>query len=303
MAYYNMSLDLMRAFLLLSLCCSGVAYGNGVTQDNAEVPKDGAAYSSVSLCVRVEGNEGAEENQYVVNLFSNKLESETRREIPRDQPSGCTPSSGDRNLREAFSRLISNVNTQHATNPQNVQTVYEAVTDIQNSVASGYSPARFVVFSPDGAYAVLSPLYGPHLLLVEVSTLETTILAKAYPENPPVAWSPDSRFIAFAPRESDTLQIFSVAKLAVVSTFSDTGPWVVALSWSPDSQLIAAFELRHRRMSIGPFALISAISGHPEFRNDGVLGLYKPVSSQHSSLLLMHGINEMHLLNATIQWK
>ena len=157
--------------------------------------------------------------------------------------------------------------------------------------------------SPDGAYVVLKPRW-KSLLLVNVATLETTILAKAHPYlETPVAWSLDSRFVAFAPPDTDCLQVFSVDRRVVVSTITGTGSWVHSLSWSPDTKHIASVEWRNRRMNKTPFGLIGAFAGHPEFRNDAILSVYQTSSSQHISYVLERGISEMSSSNIVMQWK
>ena len=68
-------------------------------------------------------------------------------------------------------------------------------------------------------------------------------------------------------------------------------------------QRIAAFGFVNRRMNKTPLGLLWAAAGHPEFRNDGVLNVYRIGDDRRFSVVLKRGISEMGSANIEIEWK
>lgn len=88
-----------------------------------------------------------------------------------------------------------------------------------------------------------------------------------------------------------------------MSTKTGPGSRVEALSWSPDMQRIAAFGLHNRRMNKTPLGLLGAVAGHPEFRSDGVLTVYRFGDDASFSVVLRREISEWSTPNIEVEWK
>lgn len=110
----------------------------------------------------------------------------------------------------------------------------------------GAEPTKdFVTASPDGAHAVIRALRGKPLLLIDVATLNSLrLLDDGGDQTAPVAWSPDSRYVAFASAKSGEVHVYDLEQKAAIVVTRDAPPWLKALSWSPDGERIAAFGLQ-----------------------------------------------------------
>lgn len=262
--------------------------------------------SSVSLqtCMWIGSSDGATEFRYVVDLNKREVGPETIRRTAANQAPECAKVRAERQQRDGkvYSQIAQRFNDQRGRAELDKDLV-EAIQSIEDSTKAGYLRANWISASPDNSYALYTGP-GKPLLLIDVATLSTRVLAKADPYlRTPAAWSADSRFVAFAPPGTDQLQIYGTEEHAVVSTKSGAGQWVEALSWSPDMQHIAAFSFQNRRMNKTPLGLLGAAAGHPEFRNDGVLDVYSVSDEKRVSLVLKRGVSEMSSPNIEFEWK
>ncbi len=165
---------------------------------------------------------------------------------------------------------------------------------------------RWVSPSPNGLYAIIIADDIP-ILLVEIDTLRTFLIGKGRKEHSylktPVAWSHDSRLVVFSPHDSDSLYFYDINKKAIVLTKSGVGRWIQELSWSPDKKQVAAFTYQNRRLSKTPFGLLGSMLGHPDYRNDGVISVYRVEKEQNFSIVLKRGMSEMDSSEIEFEWK
>lgn len=294
-------------WLLAAICHAGVAHGEAA-DSNGPATVQPAIPSSASLqtCLWNWRTDGATELRYVVDLDKEKAGAEESTRTPAKQPPDCAKNSVERKKRdlEAYNRLNERFKDQRERSDLDKNLV-NTIQWIEDSTKWGASRANWIVASPDGAYAVFTAHNEP-LLLIDIATLATRVLAAAAVGSnlpTPVAWSPDSRHLAFAPPKTDQVQIYNIAQQAVVSSKAGVGPWVLALSWSPQGRRLAAFGFVNRRMNKTPLGLLGAAAGHPEYRNDGVLSVYRIGDERHFSVVLKRGISEMSSPNIEIEWK
>lgn len=295
------------AMFLVSAICYGCVAHSEVTDSKGHTTVPPATTSSVSLqtCIWTWSSDGSTEFRYVVDLDKEKAGAATAHRTLANPPD-CARLRVERKKRDAgtYARVVERFNDQRGRSGQD-ETLAGTIQWIEESTKWGASRANWIVASPDGAYAVFSA-HGKPLLLIDVATLGTRVLAKVDPYlnlATPVAWTPDSRHVAFAPQGTDKVHIYSIEHQAVVSTKTGAGPWVETLSWSPDMQRIAAFGFVNRRMNKTPLGLLWAAAGHPEFRNDGVLSVYRIGDDRRFSVVLKRGISEMGSANIEIEWK
>lgn len=294
-------------FLLSTICYAGVARGElAESIVPATVRPAVASPASLQTCIWTWRTDGATELRYVVDLQTEKAGAEESTRTPAKQPVACAKSAAARKKFDlaAYQRLKERFNEQRAR-PDLDKNLARTIQWIEDSTKWGASRANWIVASPDGAYAVFTAHNEP-LLLIDIATLATRVLAAAAVGSnlpTPVAWSPDSRHLAFAPPKTDQVQIYNIAQQAVVSSKAGVGPWVLALSWSPQGRRLAAFGFVNRRMNKTPLGLLGAAAGHPEYRNDGVLSVYRIGDERHFSVVLKRGISEMSSPNIEIEWK
>jgi len=178
-----------------------------------------------------------------------------------------------------------------------------ALKAVAASKSYGEPPEGRVLSSPDGRYAVLSPRFS-HPVVVNVNTLETyRLLDKSDPLEIPMAWSTDSKRVAFAPSEaSGNSSVFDVESHARKPAISSEKRWVVALAWSADGKQLASLELANRRLHKSPIGLLAASSGHPDFRNDLVLNVYRLEGGVTAPLKLERNLTEQSNYDYWIEW-
>ncbi len=170
-----------------------------------------------------------------------------------------------------------------------------------------HSPARYIVASPDGRYAATSIGHKP-VLLINVASLAVRRLAAhgdgiGFNYDPPaVAWSRDSKYLAFSPPLTDKLFVFDIERMTVVSTKTDVAPCVKTIKWSPDGRQIAAFEWRNRRLTRNPLLMPTVLVGHPVYVNDAFLSVYQAHEDAHFSIKLKRRIDDITCPRALIYW-
>ena len=180
----------------------------------------------------------------------------------------------------------------------------DAMTSLEKSRAAGYAPGDQLLVSPNGAYAVLAPVFS-RPLMVNLQTLETQrLLEKPDSNHVPMAWSPGSRLLAFAPLEANgQIFVYDVERHVARSTIHATSSEVSALLWSPSLQQVVALELVNRRLHKSPLGLLIAFSGHPDYRNDLVLRLYDIAGHEQASVALKSNLTEQSSYDYWIEWK
>lgn len=259
--------------------------------------------SSVVVRVWTDSGSSTIENTFDIDLSTRKLTSHTSKGSPTGETPGWAKANiidRNRNL-PTYERIVERVKGDPNRNSD--ADLAEALRWIEDSKGAGYAPGDFVVASPDGAYAVIKSHWHKSLLLVEVATLSTRrLLDDGGDQAPPVAWSGDSRHIAFAPPKPGELHVYDVEhKVASVVT-REAPTTITALSWSPDGQQIAVFGLKNRRLGKNPLSLVAAGAGHPIFKGDGVLFVYR-FGGGGFSVMLKRGISEQSTPRARIEWK
>jgi hypothetical protein len=168
------------------------------------------------------------------------------------------------------------------------------------------SPARYMMASPDGRYAVTSIDRNP-VLLIDIANLAVRLLADRCNDpifnvvRPAVAWSRDSKYLAFSPPAARKLFLFDLERMAVLSTRT-VGPDVNAITWSRDGRQIAVFEWRNRRLTKNPLLMWTALLGHPVYLNDAVASVYQAHGDGHFSILLKRGVQEGDSPRVLIAW-
>ena len=276
------------------LCIGAIGLADAAEIDVAKQ----SSFVNASIWI-VQSQTDADDYKYVIDLQKEKLVSSKLRHI--------------RNRREAeFEKRLDDRKNQSSAAHSRILKVIKAWKGKSqpdaNLLKSLKEPdfIKWVTPSSNGLFAIIVADDNP-ILLVEIETLNTFIIGKVNKEHSylktPIAWSPDSRLIAFAPPDSDTFYIYSIDKHAIVSAKSGIGRWVRALSFSPDMTQLAAFTFQNRRLSKAPMGLLGYLLGHPDYRNDGVFTVYHIASEQKFSLVLKSGMSEMKSSKIEIEWK
>lgn len=286
--------------LTLMFCC--FLYVGAIGLADAAQMDVAKQSSSLHTCIwMVRSQTDADEYKYVVDLHKEKLVSSKLRHIHNRREAEFEARLADRKNQSsaAWLRIQKGVKARKDKSPPDSNLLKSLQTP-------DYFKWKWVTPSPDGLCAIIVADDNP-ILLVEIKTLNTFIIGKVNEEystlKTPAVWSPDSRLVAFAPPYSDTLYIYSVDKHAIVCTKSGIGTWVQALSWSPDTKQLAAFTYQNRRLSKTPMGLLGNMLGHPDYRNDGVLSVYRIVNEQNFSIVLKRGMSEMVSSEIEFEWK
>jgi len=297
----------LTLLLLASICHTGVAHSEPADPSSpAAVQPAIPTATSLQACLWTWRSDGATEARFVVDLATEKAGAEEGSGTGAKQAPDCARSGIERKKRDlaVYERLKKRFDAQRAHSEPDKRLAH-AIQWIERSTKWGASRANWMVASPDGAYAVYT-IHGEPLLLIDVDALATRVLAAATVGSnlaTPVAWSADSRELAYAPPHTDQVQIYSVAQQAVTASKTGAGPWVLALAWSPDGRQLATFGFVNRRMNKSPLGLLGAAAGHPEFRNDGQLSVYTMGQEEHLAVVLKRGISEMGSPNIELEWK
>ena len=180
-----------------------------------------------------------------------------------------------------------------------VQSTDDAISDFDRG-----RPDEEVVASPNGSFIANAPGHGAPIVLIDSATLASRKLGHQSDSlsHTPVAWSADSRYLAFAPPDDGKLYIYDVRQQTIVSAKPPTGGEIAVISWSPDGTQLAVFALHNRRMSLDPLSLLIAFSGHPNFFNDGILHVYRLAEDQPRSIVLKRAIPEIGSPNVRLDW-
>jgi len=263
---------------------------------------------SASIVVRVSTDSGdaTREDIFNVDLSTRKSTSHTSKRIPPGEKPGWAEANiidRNRNL-QTYERIVERF--KGTPNRSNYPDLAEAMRWLdEHTKGAGYEPEDFVVASPDSQHAVIKSQFEP-LILIDVATLKThRLLDNPGDQTSIVAWSADSRYVAFTSLKSHELSVYALAQDAI-SVVVHNAPWIEELSWSPNGELIAAFALMNRRLAKNPLNLIAVTAGHPLFKNDGVLFVYRFGGGSTDgglSVPLKRGILEQSTPRARLEWK
>ena len=177
-----------------------------------------------------------------------------------------------------------------------------AIREIEKAKGAGSQPSSQILVSPDGAHAVLSPQYGAYAL-VDLGTLSAGSLTERRGlESVPMAWSPDSQFLAFPTSDNKGIVLYDVKRRAIQSTIHIVLKYPCALAWSPDMRKMVILDLVGRRLHVSPVGLLGAFSGHPDFRND-LVRVTSLTDNENRSVVLTSNLTEQSSYQYGIQWK
>jgi hypothetical protein len=199
---------------------------------------------------------------------------------------------------EAYNRLEQQLNEVAASERDPVLVV--GVQEIEKAKTWGKSPGDQLLISPDGHRLVLRPDMGIPIV-VDLTTLRAQQIVKhADSLDIPMAWSPDSRRLAFAPSEAREIVVYDVEQGVVESRLQ--GFWVQAIAWSPDMQTLALMTLVNRRLYKTPKGLVAAWAGHPDYRNDLILETRTIATQEQQFVPLKSNLDEQTPSDYWIEW-
>jgi len=206
-----------------------------------------------------------------------------------------------RSNEEAYVQLVKRFRESGITNQDEALGV--AIREIEKGKGAGFQPSSQILLSPVGGHAVLSPRYGAYAL-VDLGTLSAGPLTERRGlEAIPMAWSPDSQFLAFPSSDSKSVIVYDVKRRVIQSTIHIGLKWPCALAWSPDMRRMVILDLVGRRLHASPLGLLEAFSGHPDFRNDLVLRVTSFTDKENRSVVLTSNLTEQSSYQYGIQWK
>lgn len=237
------------------------------------------------------------ESRYLVDLsamtvtLDKSASSDDGMEAGKKQPSN----------EEVYVRLEMRFRESGITNQDNDLGV--AIREIEKGKGAGFQPSSQILVSPDGENAVLSPQYGPNVL-VNLDTLSAGPLTERRDfEATPMAWSPDSQSLAFPSSDNKGVIVYDVKRRAIQSTILIGLKWPCALAWSPDMQKLAVLDLVGRRLHKSPLGFLEAFAGHPDFRNDLVLRVASVTGKERRLIPLTGNLTEQSSYEYGIQWE
>lgn len=290
---------LVTLILVGTLCSSCAAHPPAVPAPTQPSNREQAA---LTVHVWTRAGETTTENIFDVNLQSREVTDHSSRQTPDgEEPGWAKPNIAERTRnRPVYERIVENVKA----NPSPDDVLVTELRRIEDRKGAGYAPEDFIVASPDGKQAVIRSFGNRPLLVVDVATSKVhRLLDDAGDQTPPVAWSPDSRSLAFAAALSGPFYVYDAQRQASAVVTHGAPAWIKELSWSPDGTRIVAFGLTNRRMDKDPPALLAAGAGHPVFRNDAVLFVCGPDGGDAFSVSLKNGISEPSSPRVRIEWK
>jgi hypothetical protein len=178
-----------------------------------------------------------------------------------------------------------------------------AIEALEESKKRGSYPGVRTRVSPNGDYVVLQPAMENRPIVVDFRTLQThRLIDHGDMLEIPVAWSPDSRLIAYAPSQAEALFIYDVGRQAVQATLPCKGVWVQSIAWSPDMRNIAVVALVRRRLHKTPVGVLEAFSGHPDFRNDLIFQVRDLANHEQRPIPLKSNLSEQNSFQYWIDW-
>jgi WD40 repeat protein len=237
------------------------------------------------------------ESRYLVDLSAMTV-------ILDKQPTsdyGLETGKKQRSNEEVYVRLLKRFRESGITSQDDVLGV--AIREIEKGKGAGYQPSSQILVSPDGGHAVLSPQYGAYAL-VDLGTLSAESLTERRGLEPvPMAWSPDSQFLAFPSSDNKSVIVYDIKRREIQSTIHSGLKDPCALAWSPDMRKMVILDLVGRRLHVSPLGLLGAFSGHPDFRNDLVLRVTNLTDNENRSVVLTSNLTEQSSYEYGIQWK
>ena len=293
-------------FILVCVLCSSCTAqtpGGEAEQAASKQPSD-QGRSAVAVHIWTSASATTTEDIFDVDLHTRKVTSQLSKETPDGEKPGWAKANLDERTRNrpVYDRIVEKVKASPSPNVDDE--LAKELRRIEAHKGAGYVPEDFIVASPSGKQVVIRSFGNRPLLVVDVSTLKVhRLLDDAGDQTPPIAWSADSHFLAFAPAITGTLHVYDVQRQTSTVVTRAVPPWIEELSYSPDGTRIVALGLTNRRMDKNPLALVAAGAGHPIFRNDGVLFVCKADGDGAFSVPLKGGISEPSSPRAKIEWK
>ena len=237
------------------------------------------------------------ESRYRVDLSAMTVTMDKNPTNERDREAGKQWQSSE----ATYGRLLNRLKETGMTNPDDPLGV--AIREIEKEKSAGYLPGSQILVSPDGSHAVLSPKFGVDTL-VDLDTLSAGPLPeKRALEKMPMAWSPNSQWLAFPSSDHKSVIVYDVVRRTIQSTIPISLEWPSALAWSADMRKMAILDLVGRRLKKSPLGLLAAFSGHPDFRNDLVLRVTSITGKENKTLALTSNLTEQSSYQYEIQWK
>jgi len=199
---------------------------------------------------------------------------------------------------ETYDRLEKQLNEVAASERDPV--LVTCVQEIEKAKTWGKSPGDQLLISPDGHRVVLQPDLGA-AVVADLSTLHAQQIVKDSDFlRIPMAWSPDSRRLAFANLDAKQVVVFDVEHGVVESRLQ--GFWVQAIAWSPDMQTLALMTLVNRRLFKTLKGLVAAGAGHPDYRSDLILETRTIATQKQQFVLLKSNLDEQTPSDYWIEW-
>jgi WD40 repeat protein len=178
-----------------------------------------------------------------------------------------------------------------------------AIDALEESKKWGSYPGVQTRVSPNGDYVVLQPAMENRPIVVDFRTLQThRLIDHGDMLEIPVAWSPDSRLIAYAPSQAEALFIYDVERQTVQATLPCKRVWVQSIAWSPDMRSLAVVALVRRRLHKTPVGVLEAFSGHPDFRNDLIFQVRDLANQEQPPIPLKSNLSEQNSFQYWIDW-
>jgi hypothetical protein len=237
------------------------------------------------------------ESRYLVDLSAMTVTLEKNPASDRGVETGKNQRSND----DVYVRLVKRFRESGITDQDSDLGV--AIRAIEKGKGAGFQPSSQIHVSPDGGYAVLSPQYGPDML-VNLGTLSAgPLTGRRGLEVTPMAWSPDSQLLAFPSLDNKSVIVYDVKRRSIQSTILIGLKWPCALAWSADMRKMAVLDLVGRRLHKSPLGLLEAFAGHPDFRNDLVLRVTNVTGKERLSIPLTGNLTEQSSYEYGIQWE
>lgn len=200
---------------------------------------------------------------------------------------------------ETYDRLEQKLNAVAVSERDPV--LVTGVQEIEKAKTWGKSPGDQLLMSPDGHRAVLRPDRGIPVV-VDLTTLHAQQIMKHSDSlDIPMAWSPDSRRLAFAPSEVREIVVYDVEQGVIESRLQ--GFWVQAIAWSPDMRTLALITRVNRRLYKTPKGLVAAWAGHPDYRNDVILEFLTIATQQQKFVRLKSNQDEQIPSDCRLEWR
>ncbi len=205
---------LVTLILVGTMCssCAGQPPAVAATQAASNQPSN-REQAALAVHIWTSAGKTTTENIFGVDLQSRKVTDHSSKQTPDGEKPGWAKANIEERTRNrpVYDRIVENVKA--SPNPDDG--LVSELRRIEDNQGAGYAPEDFIVASPDGKQAVIRSFWNRPLLVVNVATLKVhRLLDDAGDETPPVAWSADSRSLAFAAALSGTIHMYDAQRQA-----------------------------------------------------------------------------------------